>query len=128
MPRAPDELRLIVNIARWAGVLAALGTFAFYLIFNFANPHGNQGYTAEAFANSLLMMALALGGALVAGFANPYLMLIAFALLFYPIGLYFFLTPGVFRWIGIFELLYLGAALVILSAHIAVILERRTRR
>jgi hypothetical protein len=48
-------------------------------------------------------------------------MLLVFVVAFAPIGLFMLGTPGLFRWIGIFELLYLVTA-------VAVWFEKRTAK
>jgi len=44
-------------------------------------------------------------------------MMVIFGALFVPIGLYLLFTPGIFRWIGIFNLLYLLASLLMVVEH-----------
>lgn len=67
------------------------------------------------------MIVTAIVGGVAAYLARPYLMLLVFVVAFAPIGLYMLGTPGLFRWIGIFELIYLAAA-------VAVWFEKRTRK
>lgn len=98
------------NVSRSLGILASLGAFILYIILAFFNPYNPSGLTLPIF----LMMLVAIASAAVAYFMRPYWVLVLFAVSFIPIGLYMLGTPGLFRLIGIFDLLYLLAGILML--------------
>jgi len=61
-----------------------------------------------------IMGVLVLGGALAALFERPFLMVVIFLFSFFPIGLYLLGVPSAYRLIGVFDLLYLLSAVVLL--------------
>ena len=60
------------------------------------------------------MVAIGILGILAAWRGLPFLMLAVFAFSFFPMGLYLLGTPGIYRWIGVFDFLFLvsGALMV----------------
>ncbi len=117
---------MTIQVARVIGILASLGTVCLWLVLNFANPYGYQGSTQESFTSSLIMTLLAIAGIVVAWTANPYLMRAVFIVSFFPIGFYMLGTPGIFRWIGIFNLLFFIASLPVLVRRVSALAERIT--
>jgi hypothetical protein len=110
----------MLKIARLIGMFASLGTLGLYIVLVFFNPYSAGQLTWPIG----LMMLLAGVGFMVAWKTSPYLMLIVFLASFIPIGLYMLGTPGIFKWIGVFNLLY-GLASLSLIAEAWVVKWRR---
>lgn len=100
----------MLKITRAIGLLTALGTLSLYSILAFFNPY-TTGVTLTL--PIALMMVTATVGAAAAYLARPYLMLAIGLIALVPLGLYMLGIPGLFRWIGIFDLLYLAAAIAV---------------
>lgn len=100
------------EISRVFGVLAALGIIALWLIFAFANPYDPSGLAFDAQLTTAVMVFLAGFGLLAALAGRPFWMAFFFAAMFVPVGFYVLGTPGIFLWIGILELAFLAAAVV----------------
>lgn len=98
------------NLARILGILTSLGALILYIVLAFFNPYTTGTLTLPI----LLMMLVAIAGTAAAYFIRPYWMLVLFAASFVPIGLYMLGTPGIFRLIGIFDLIYLLAGILML--------------
>jgi hypothetical protein len=98
------------NVSRILGILTSLGALVLYVVLAFFNPYSPGGLTLPV----SLMMLVAIAGAAAAYFMRPYWMLVLFAISFVPIGLYMLGTPGIFRLIGIFDLFYLLAGILML--------------
>jgi len=103
---AVSSKKFMLNFTRFTGLVASVGTFSLYIVLVFFNPYSPGDLTAPIIA----MMLVTIIGGIVAVFAQPYLMLACFGVSFIPIGFYMLGTPGIFRWIGIFNLLYLVAS------------------
>lgn len=111
----------MVKITRLIGMLASLGTLGLYTVLVFFNPYRAGSLTAPI----MLMLLLAAVGFLVAWKTNPYLMLVVFLTSFIPVGFYLLGTPGLFRWIGVLNVLY-GLVGLGLVAEFWVVKRRRT--
>ncbi|MEJ2557013.1 MAG: hypothetical protein P8186_12430 [Anaerolineae bacterium] len=105
----------MLHVGRWIGLLASAGTIGFWVIFIFLNPYSTQATTRESLAIISLMVGLALLGIVAAWKTKPYLMLAVFAVSFIPVGFYVLGTPGIFRWIGIFNVLFFASSLLMLG-------------
>ena len=81
----------------------------------FFNPYGNRGFTAATYAIVTLMLGIALLGMVAAWKGKPYLMLAVFAVSFVPVGLYALGVPGPFKWIGVFNTLFLVSGLLMVG-------------
>jgi hypothetical protein len=100
-----------LQIIRLIGLTGAILSIVLYGWFVFFNPYSNQGLTTEVYGMVSLMSLLALLAGWAAFKFKPGWLFAAFLLSFFPVGLYLLGTPGVFRWIGVANLLYLLAAL-----------------
>jgi len=109
----------MTKIARFAGAAACLATLALWGIMNFANPYGAQGANPGSFLVALGMMLLAVMGLWAAWQARPYPLLAAGLVSFAPVGLYLLGTPGLFRWIGVFNLIGLLSAVGMLVERLS---------
>ncbi len=108
---------LTLEIGRITGTLAACGAIVLWLIFLFANPYNNQGQAVDTVLVAILMLFLGALGVLAALTNRPYLMAFLAAAMFVPVGLYTLGTPGLFRGIGLLELVYFAAALLMAAGH-----------
>lgn len=102
--------------ARLSGALACGGAVALWLVFLFANPHGQGGRTAGTFFVAGTMIALAAAGAAASIAGEPLWMGAVAAVSLCPVGFYVLLTPSVFLWIGVCNLLLLAAAVFLYRA------------
>lgn len=103
--------------ARALGALACSGAVALWLVFLFANPHGQGGRTAGTFFVAGTMIALAAAGAAASIAGEPLWMGVVAAVSFCPVGFYVLLTPSVFLWIGVCNLLLLVTAVFLHRAR-----------
>lgn len=99
--------------ARTSGALACVGAVALWLVFLFANPHGQGGRSAGTFVVAATMLALAAAGAVASIAGEPLWMGVAAAVSFCPVGFYLLLTPSVFLWIGVCNLVLLVTAVLL---------------
>jgi hypothetical protein len=100
---------MLIKVARLLGLMSAAGTLGLYAMLVWANPYSSGVLTLPI----VLRMLVGLGGLWVAVKGQRYWMLLVFALSFVPLGMYMLRTPGLFRWIGILDLLYLVAGLLL---------------
>lgn len=109
--------KIFFEAGRVLGVIAMLGIIGLWLVFLFYNPYGYLGFTPQSGWTVGLMIFLAAIGLLICLGGRPYWMVFLFAVMFTPVGLYTLGTPGIFRWVGILELIFAGAALVMIAAR-----------
>ena len=100
-----------LQIVRLIGLTGAGLSLFLYSWFVFFNPYSDQGLNSEVYSVAILMSLLALLAGWAAFKFKPGWLLAAFLLSFFPVGLYLLGTPGIFRWIGVANLLYLLAGL-----------------
>ena len=96
-------------VGRAAGLLGSLLTAGLWLVFLFSAPATESGASTATFFVVLLMVGIATLGALAAWRGRPYLMLAVFVFSLFPMGLYLLGTPGIYRWIGVFDFLFLAS-------------------
>ena len=102
-------------IGRLIGLLGATASATLRFVFLVSNPAGEGGATDATHAVVALMVTLAMLGIVAAWKARPYLMIAVFVLSFLPMGLYLLGTPGMYRWIGVFDFLYLVSGILMIS-------------
>jgi len=100
-------------LGRAAGLLASLLTSGLWLVFLFSAPSAESGASTATFFVVLLMVGIATLGILAAWRGRPYLMLAVFVFSFFPMGLYLLGTPGIYRWIGVFDFLFLVSGVML---------------
>lgn len=106
-----------VLIARMLGVGSAATTTFLWCTLLFFNPYNGEGITGGTYVVGALMIALALLAAWGAWTLRSWVLVVAFVGSFIPIGLYMLGTPGVFAFIGGANVLYLIAAIVLITDH-----------
>jgi hypothetical protein len=111
------RMALAERLARTLGVAAALAVVILLAVLLFANPYSDQGIGAVTYAIMALMAALAGLAGWSAWKGHPLGLIAAFALSFFPVGLYLLGTPGVFRWIGAADVLYLAGGVLLWIAR-----------
>lgn len=111
------------KVARLIGMLASLGVLGLYLVYVFFNPYSPGSLTLPI----VVMLTLALVGALAAWWAKPYFMLAVFLVAFIPMGLYTLGTPGLFKWIGILQLIFLLASVLMAAEPVLLKLRRKPK-
>ncbi|MBI5825472.1 MAG: hypothetical protein HZB18_15695 [Chloroflexi bacterium] len=103
----------MLKISRIAGLLTLSGIIGLYIILVFFNPYAAEGMTLPIMA----MMLLAFLGVIATLKASPHIMFAISLALFVPIGFYMAGTPGIFKWIGILNLLFAAASLLMWKAQ-----------
>jgi hypothetical protein len=103
----------MTKVARFAGALACAATAGLWLVFLFANPYAAPG---SFLLPAAMLLLAALGGA-AAWLGKPYGLLAAALASFAPVGLYLLGTPGIFRGIGVLNLVALLAAALMLAGR-----------
>jgi hypothetical protein len=110
--RSLGDLRVL---GKAIGVLSGLACAALAYVFLFANPAG----PATAYKLGVwifIMPGIGIAGllaAIAALFGARWLLVVLFAVSFFPFSLYLMLTPGIFHWFGVAELGYPIAALLL---------------
>jgi hypothetical protein len=102
-PNTPAAL----SLARLIGLAGAVLTLVLYGVLLFANPYSGQGIGEDTYVVATAMGLLAPLVIWAALTLKPLVILGAFVVSFFPVGLYTLGTPGLFRWIGVANLLYL---------------------
>jgi hypothetical protein len=106
---------------RVLGVLAAAGVVTFWGIFVFRNPYSSPSQDRTFLIGVTMMIGGVMAAAAAASGAHLAMYLLFFVM-FFPLGLYVLLTPGVFSAIGWLQLAYLGAAVLV---HVGLLQSKR---
>jgi Na+-translocating ferredoxin:NAD+ oxidoreductase RnfE subunit len=101
-----------VATGRVLGLVSSAGSAVLWVVF-LTNPYRGQGATTGTWLIAFLMIGLAVWGVAAAIKARALWLAIAAVVSLVPIGLYMAMTPGVFKWIGLFNALMLVAAIII---------------
>lgn len=100
---------MLRRTAQVMGLVSATGGLVLCAVFVWFNP-----YTAGVLTLPIAVrVAIGLGGLFAAFKGWRFWMLVVFAASFLPLGLYLLGTPGIFKWIGISDLVYLVATLLL---------------
>lgn len=111
----------MIATGRLLGVLSAAGVIALWLIFQFRNPYAPE--TTNITLLFTITMVIAAAIAAVAAMQGKHVaMYLLFFVMFFPLGLYMSMTPGMFRVIGWLQLAYLAAAVLV---HRGIMMEKR---
>ncbi len=97
-------------MASCVGLIASLGSLLLWLMFLFVNPYSTAEIGGVTYILALGMCSLSVLGILACRKGRLSLMYLVF-LGSLPAGLYFVLTPGVFKWLGLFCMLYLASTI-----------------
>jgi hypothetical protein len=103
---------MALRAGRLIGLAAAAGVVVLWGVFLFRNPYASPSQDRTF----LLGVTMMIGGGMAAAAAvsGAHLaMYLLFFVMFFPLGLYVWLTPGVFSAIGWLQLAYLGAAVLV---------------
>ena len=106
---------------RLLGLAAAAGVVALWGKFLFGNPYASASHDRTF----LLGVTMMIGGAIAAAaaaYGAHLAMYLLFFVMFFPLGLYVWMTPGVFSVIGWLQLAYLGAAVLV---HLDILQAKR---
>ena len=110
-----------MTTGRFLGSVSAIGAALLWALLTYRNPYAGAANDSQALMGMLMIGASAVAAAAGAAGAHP-AMYILFFVLFVPIGFYVMLSGGVFSLIGVCNLLYLVAAVLV---HRSVALGRR---
>ena len=121
--------RLLLGLARLTAFAGVLSTVVLWIVFMFFNPYysPDQSFDLGPYAMATMMILLAAAVAWAVVNVKPLILFGAFVGSFMPMGFYVLLTPGVFSWIGVANLLYLVALLLILGARLVSAIDGRIR-
>lgn len=107
----------MLQAGRWIGFLASVTTLCLWAVLLFANPYGSEGISSDNYAAVAVMVALAAAGFVAAWKVKPLLIFLVFGLSLLPAGLYLLGTPGMFKWVGVCNLLFLPSGLLMRAAR-----------
>jgi len=105
----PNERRLAAG--RAVGLGSAAATLVLLALFRFANPYATP--PPEATFPLVVLAVLALVATLASLVGRPIALGVAFALSFYPIGFNFLMSGNLFALVGIAQLGYLAASILL---------------
>lgn len=88
------------------GVAAAIGAICLFAVLLYFNPYVKAEPGIDTSLTVLLMVAAAVFGIVASVKARPFWILIVFFVSFFPIGFYLLGTPGIFKWIGVCNMLF----------------------
>ena len=108
---AGQSPRWLSLVGRVVGCGAALGATALWAVFLFGNPYDAPARGRLLLFGSLMMLASTVSAVAAALGAHLAMYLLFFAC-FFPVGLYVLMSPGLFRSIGLLNLLYLVSAML----------------
>jgi len=103
------------KIGFWLGLASSAAQLFLWLILAYRDRFYPMQITPDTWMVNTRMIGLALGEILAAWLRKPLLMLIIFLVSFYPVGFYMLGVPSLFRWIGISNLFYLAAILILVT-------------
>ena len=106
---------------RFVGLAAAVGVIALWGVFLFRNPYSPPPQDRTFLVGVTMMIGGAMAAAAAASGAHVAMYLLFFVM-FFPLGLYVWLTPGLFSAIGWLQLAYLGAAVLV---HVGIVKAKR---
>jgi hypothetical protein len=99
----------LTRVGQALGIAACLVAMTLYVVMAWFNPY-LTGATRPPIMVPHLMIGLHAAGLAAAALRAVFSMYVTFALVFLPVGLYLLTSPGLFRWIGVADLIFLGAA------------------
>lgn len=102
----------ISKSARLLGLIAAGGSLVLWA--NLALTLRNDPGQVETAQTATVMGLVAIIGVIATLFDRPILMVVIFMFSFFPVGLYMLGVPSIYRLIGVFDLLYLVAGMILL--------------
>lgn len=100
------------TVGRIVGCVAALAAVTLWALFLFRNPYAVPARGPSLTFGSLMMLA-GVVSAIAAALGAHLAMYLLFFAMFFPVGLYVLGSPGVFRSIGLLNLLYLVSAVLV---------------
>jgi hypothetical protein len=110
--RIGQSPRWLSMVGRVVGSIAALGAVALWAVFLFGNPYDPPAGGRLLLFGSLMILASTVS-AIAAAFGAHLAMYLLFFACFFPVGLYVLIFPGLFRSIGLLNLLYLVSAMLV---------------
>ena len=106
---------------RLIGLGAAAGVVALWAFFFFGNPYSAPSEDRTVLIGATMMIGGTMAAAAAAAGAHLAMYLLFFVM-FFPIGLYVWLTPGLFSAIGWLQLAYLAGAVLV---HLGIVQAKR---
>jgi len=108
-----------LGILRLLGLITSTTVVILYIVYALLNPYNGEALIPEAYLLVLVLILLACVYAWASLRIKPLLMLIVSTISSLPVGIYLLLTPGIFRYIGI------GNLICVVIAILAMFLVRR---
>jgi hypothetical protein len=108
-----NKEQLITKSTRLAAFLSSSATLGLYIVLVWFNPYAQGNLTSP----TLFAMIISLLSVVLSIAARPLIMIIVGSVLFFPIGFYMLGAPSIFRLIGICNLLYLAAGILLLVSE-----------
>jgi hypothetical protein len=110
-----------LRAGRLIGLAAAAGVVALWGVFLFRNPYSSPAEDRTFLVGVTMMVGGGMAAA-AAAYGAHVAMYLLFFVMFFPLGLYVWFTPGVFRAIGWLQLAYLCAAVLV---HVGIMQAKR---
>jgi hypothetical protein len=101
------------RMAQTLGAASCAGLVALWIVFLFLNPYSRSGLTIASYFMGGVMGSAAVAGIYAFLHPRPPLLYLIFIVSFFPVGLYFLLSPGVFRLVGYLNIAQLIATVVL---------------
>jgi hypothetical protein len=120
--------QIVFTLARLAGLTAAALSTALYGKLLFFDAYTREVVDAGTYKACGAMVLLACLGMWGVMRGQPVPVLLAFLGSFFPVGLYFLGTPGIYAWIGVLDVLYLVAGALLVLYRTLLTLQRTEER
>ena len=105
----------VIRVAKAIGVIASVAVVILWIEFIIAIQQNPLIVARETWLIGALMIVLAIAGAAAALTGRPFGMILVFVISFFPVGAYLLGVRSIFRLIGIANLFFLTAGILILS-------------
>ncbi|HVN53871.1 MAG TPA: hypothetical protein VMT46_06030 [Anaerolineaceae bacterium] len=102
-------------MAKAIGVIASIAAIILWIEFIITIQQNPLIVTRETWLIGIVMIILAVAGGATALAGRPFGMILVFVVSFFPVGVYLLGVPSIFRLIGIADLFWLMAGILLLS-------------
>ena len=108
-----NPLLQVGKLGSLIGIVAAVGNILLWVIFAFFNPYATP--ENDVIVRTLFVLALPSGIALVSALLSKSWVMLLLFLWLLPSGFYNAMTPGIFKWLGLFTLLFLLSGILLIG-------------
>ncbi len=111
--------------AKWLGVGSAIIALILWIVVAYQTHFYPDVITKDTWIVIAVMILLAILGVTAAFTEKPFLMILIFLLLFFPVGLYMLGIPSIFKLIGLSNLIFLISSIVIIITKFEIRISKR---